>query len=119
MEIQRRSYDSSVDVNDLIGFAEKEILEITEGHVKRSVQKSSDILRRTIAEIEKAGKSDTKYSGVCSGFKDLDNILIGFRRHHCLLGQKILLLMRGYGSIAAVHPGIATAKHHNRKDQSP
>ena len=79
VEIQRRSYDSSVDVNDLIGFAEKEILEITEGHVKRSVQKSSDILRRTIAEIEKAGKSDTKYSGVCSGFKDLDNITLGWQ----------------------------------------
>ena len=37
-EIQRRSYDESTDVTDLIGFAEQEIFKVAEGHVKRSVQ---------------------------------------------------------------------------------
>ena len=47
-EIQRRSYDSTIDVNDLIGYAEGEVLKITEGYVKRSVQSASEILRATI-----------------------------------------------------------------------
>lgn len=35
-EIQRRSYDESTDVTDLIGYAESEIFKVAEGHVKRS-----------------------------------------------------------------------------------
>ena len=56
-EIQRQSYDSTIDVNDLIGYAEGEVLKITEGYVKRSVQTASDILRATIRQIEKAHSS--------------------------------------------------------------
>ena len=79
IEIQKRSYDNAVDVTDLIGFAESEILKITEGHVKRSVQSASDILRRTILQIEEAGKNDSQYSGVRSGFTALDNITLGWQ----------------------------------------
>ncbi len=79
IEIQRRSYDESTDVTDLIGYAESEILKITEGHVKRSVQSASDILRRAIAQIEEAGKNDSRYSGVQSGFAALDNITLGWQ----------------------------------------
>ena len=78
-EIQRRSYDSATDVNELIGFAESEVLKITEGYVKRSVQNANDILRRTILQIEKASKNDSRYSGVCTGFTELDNITLGWQ----------------------------------------
>ena len=79
VEIQRRSYDSAVDVTDLIDFAESEILKITDGHVKRSVQSASDILRRTMLQIEEAGKNDSKYSGICSGFASIDNVTLGWQ----------------------------------------
>ncbi len=78
-EIQRQSYDSTIDVNDLIGFAEGEVLKITEGYVKRSVQTASDILRATIRQIEKAAENESRYSGVCTGFTDLDNITLGWQ----------------------------------------
>ena len=45
-EIQKRSYDESTDVTELIGYAEGEIFKVAEGHVKRSVQASKDILAR-------------------------------------------------------------------------
>ena len=78
-EIQRQSYDSTIDVNDLIGFAEGEVLKITEGYVKRSVQSASDILRATIRQIEKAAENDSRYSGVCTGFTELDNVTLGWQ----------------------------------------
>ena len=78
-EIQRQSYDSTIDVNDLIGYAEGEVLKITEGYVKRSVQTASDILRATIRQIEKAAENDSRYSGICTGFTDLDNITLGWQ----------------------------------------
>lgn len=78
-EIQRRSYDSANDITDLIGYAESEILKITEGHVKRSVQSASDILRRAIEQIEKASENNSRYSGVCTGFTELDNTTLGWQ----------------------------------------
>ena len=53
-EIQKRSYDESTDVTELIGYAEGEIFKVAEGHVKRSVQSSKDILARALMQIEEA-----------------------------------------------------------------
>ena len=51
-EIQRRSYDESTDVTDLIGYAEGEIFKVAEGHVKRSVQSAHDILARALQQAK-------------------------------------------------------------------
>ena len=76
-EIQKRSYDESTDVTDLIGFAEGEIFKVAEGHVKRSVQSSKDILARALMQIEEASKNTSAFNGVPSGFMALDRVTLG------------------------------------------
>ena len=78
-EIQRRSYDEEQDVTELIGFAESEIFKVAEGHVKRSVQSSKDILAQAIKQIEEASKKDSAFIGVPSGFTDIDRITLGWQ----------------------------------------
>ncbi len=78
-EIQRRSYDESTDVTDLIGFAEGEIFKVSEGYVKRSVQESKDILKRALQQIEEASKNTDAYSGVQSGFLAIDRVTLGWQ----------------------------------------
>ena len=78
-EIQRRSYDESTDVTELIGFAEGEIFKVAEGHVKRSVQSSKEILARALEQIEEASKNTSSYSGVPSGFAALDRVTLGWQ----------------------------------------
>lgn len=78
-EIQKKSYDESTDVTDLIDFAEGEIFKVAEGHVKRDVQKSRDILARTMAVIEEASKREGAFSGVPSGFTHLDRLTLGWQ----------------------------------------
>ncbi len=78
-EIQRRSYDESVDVTELIGFAESEIFKVSEGHVKRSVQNSRDILQSALKQIEEASKNTSRFSGVPSGFTSIDNVTLGWQ----------------------------------------
>ena len=79
VQIQQKAYDNALDVTELIGFAESEILKATEGHVKRAMQTSSDVLRRTIKQIEEASKNDSQYSGICTGFNQLDNMTLGWQ----------------------------------------
>ena len=78
-EIQKRSYDESTDVTDLIGFAEGEIFKVAEGHVKRSVQSSKDILARALMQIEEASKNTSAFNGVPSGFMALDRVTLGWQ----------------------------------------
>ena len=78
-EIQRRSYDESTDVTDLIGFAEQEIFKVAEGHVKRSVQSAADVLAHTLAQIEENAKNKSAFNGVPSGFMALDRVTMGWQ----------------------------------------
>lgn len=78
-EIQRRSYDESTDVTELIGYAEGEIFKVAEGHVKRSVQTSKDILARALMQIEEASKNASAFNGVPSGFMAIDRVTLGWQ----------------------------------------
>ncbi len=78
-EIQRRSYDESVDVTELIGYAEGEIFKVAEGHVKRSVQSARDILARALMQIEEASKNTSAFNGVPSGFMAIDRVTLGWQ----------------------------------------
>ena len=66
-DIQRSSFDDSMDVNDLIDFAEGEIFKVSEGHVKRDVQKSGEIVSKAMKLIEEASEQPDGMSGVPSG----------------------------------------------------
>ena len=43
------------------------------------MQSANDILRATIRQIEKAAENDSRYSGVCTGFTELDNVTLGWQ----------------------------------------
>lgn len=78
-EIQRHSYDEESDVTDLIDFAEGEIFKVSEGHVRRSVQSSKEIIKKTLLSIEEAAKNDSRFSGVPSGFTSIDKVTLGWQ----------------------------------------
>ncbi|MFI3304501.1 MAG: replicative DNA helicase [Rikenellaceae bacterium] len=78
-KIQRQSYDESVDVTDLIGYAEGAIFKVAEGHIKRSVQSSRDILAVALSQIEEAAKNDSAFNGVPSGFTAIDRKTLGWQ----------------------------------------
>ena len=78
-EIQRRSYDEESDVTDLIDYAESEIFKVSEGHVRRDVQRSRDLLSKAMEAIEEASKREGSFSGVPSGFRHIDGLTLGWQ----------------------------------------
>lgn len=79
-EIQKRAFDESIDVKDLLDFSEASIFKISEGNIK----KSSVILKRLLEEalnlIEEAGKREDNLSGIPSGFSALDRLTSGWQK---------------------------------------
>lgn len=78
-EIQRDSFDSSIDIEDLIDQAEGKIFKVSEGHIKRDVRESRDVIKSALEMIEIARSNPDGMNGVPSGLHELDKITSGWQ----------------------------------------
>lgn len=84
-EIQTRAFDESIDVDDLLDFSERELLNIAEGHIKKETVKLNKLLSEAIHQIEEAGKRDDSLSGVPSGYTRLDRLTSGWQKSDLII----------------------------------
>ena len=78
-KIQKDAYDESKDVADLLDMAESEIFKIAESSAKRDVQRSGDVITKTMKMIEEASQKKGGFTGVESGFTALDRMTLGWQ----------------------------------------
>ena len=79
-EIQSKSYDDTLDVDELINFSESSLFKIAQGNIKKETVPIKPILNEAIQQIEKAKNQKEGLSGVPSGFTALDRITSGWQR---------------------------------------
>jgi replicative DNA helicase len=79
-EIQTKSYDDTIDVDDLIDFSESSLFQVAEGNIKKETVPIKPILNDAILQIEKARNQKDGLSGVPSGFTGLDRITNGWQK---------------------------------------
>ncbi len=73
------AYDHGVKTNELLEDFEKQLFAIAENRQVNEYERAGDIVKSTIDLIEERYKSDNPFTGVPSGFADLDNMLSGFQ----------------------------------------
>ncbi len=78
-EIQKESFDDAADIADLIDQAESKIFKVSEGHIKRDVRESRDVVRAALAMIEEARNKPDGLNGVPTGLAALDKITSGWQ----------------------------------------
>ncbi len=79
-EIQAKSYDDTMDVDDLIDFSESSLFQVAERNIKKETVPIKPVLNEAIIQIEKARKQKDGLSGVPSGFTALDRITSGWQK---------------------------------------
>lgn len=79
-EIQTKSYDDTMDVDDLIDFSESSLFQIAQGNIKKETVPIKPILNEAILRIEKAKNQKEGLSGIPSGFTALDRITSGWQK---------------------------------------
>jgi replicative DNA helicase len=79
-EIQERAFNEGSDVDDLLDFSERELLNIAEGHIKKETVKLNNLIKTALEQIEEAGKRKDSLSGVPSGFTSLDRLTSGWQK---------------------------------------
>ncbi len=77
-EIIKESYDETVDVFDLLDTAEGKLFEVTQGNLKKSSEKSEDLVKQAIDKIQEISNKEGM-SGIASGFFKVDEITSGWQ----------------------------------------
>jgi len=73
------AYNDSLESRTIIEEAEKDIFEITDKQQSGSYKTAGEVVARTIEAIEKRYHAKDNYTGIPSGFPDLDNMTSGFQ----------------------------------------
>jgi len=79
-EIQGKSYDDTLDVDDLIDFSESSLFKVAEKNIKKETVPIKPVLNEAIIQIEKARNQKDGLSGVPSGFTAIDRITSGWQK---------------------------------------
>jgi replicative DNA helicase len=78
-EVSTRSFDESVESKVVLEETQKKIFELAEHRHVVSVKSMKDLMPNTIDKIQELYQSKKQYSGIPSGFEDLDNLTSGFQ----------------------------------------
>ncbi len=84
-DIERRSFEDDVDVDELLDYSEMELFKVAEGNIKSDTQPISNIVVKAFKQIEEAGKREDGLSGVPSGFTDLDRLTSGWQKSDLII----------------------------------
>ncbi|OQX28654.1 MAG: replicative DNA helicase [Spirochaeta sp. LUC14_002_19_P3] len=73
------SYDESIDVRRTIEETEKAIFELIDNQRRSELKPALTVLPETFQIIEERGKMKKSYTGIPSGFSEIDNLTSGFQ----------------------------------------
>jgi len=78
-EIISRAHDERSEISAILEDAERRIFEISDRNQTGTYLPAKDVVKQTFEAIERHYHSKTEYTGIPSGFKDLDRLTMGFQ----------------------------------------
>ena len=79
-EITENCFDDTIPSRQAIEEAERRVFELTETNQTQGYTPAKEIVKRTIAAVEKLYHNKSDYTGVPTGFSVLDNMTSGFQK---------------------------------------
>ncbi|MCA9390054.1 replicative DNA helicase, partial [candidate division WWE3 bacterium] len=67
------------DVRELLGTVEKEVFDLSQQHMSRDFLPIRDVLAESFNRIEELHQRKSRFRGIPTGFKDIDNLLAGLQ----------------------------------------
>lgn len=78
-EVTESCYDDTIPTRQVLEEAERRIFELAETNQAQTFLPAQDVVKRTVAAIEKLYHNQDDYTGIPTGFTDLDNMTSGFQ----------------------------------------
>lgn len=80
-----KGYEDSLDSNEMLDFAEREIFDISQSRQRGQYAHLKDVLGGMIQNIDKAAKQDGGLTGITTGFRDLDYKTAGLQKSDLII----------------------------------
>ncbi len=103
-EIAAKVYESGMEADEMVDFAEKTIFDISDKRTKTSFFNLKDVIKSSFEMIEKLYDKKEAITGVPSGFRDLDELTTGFQPGD-------LIVIGGRPSMGKTALGLNIAQH--------
>ncbi len=84
-QIQKKSYEATEDALDVLSEAEKYIYDIVQNRNQTGLLPISDVLDTTFSQLEELYNHAGEFTGIPSGFSDLDRKTAGFQKSDLIL----------------------------------
>ncbi len=78
-EVEKKAFDESNDVDDLLQEAEGHLFEISQRNVKKDVTQIDPVIGAAIDQIQAAANRPSGLSGLASGYHELDKLTSGWQ----------------------------------------
>lgn len=78
-ELQEMAYDEATDVSDLMDKAQRSILDLADGKIKKETAEIAPIIDEALKGIREAAEKPDGINGVPSGFRALDAVTTGWQ----------------------------------------
>ncbi len=103
-EISKDAFDTTERIDDLLDAVEQRIFAISDQKVKPSFSKVGDVVKDSIKRIEQLYINNDQYTGLISGFDDLDELTSGFQ-------PSDLIILAGRPSMGKTALALSIARH--------
>jgi len=84
-EIQKKGFEDTDDVADMLETAESSIFELSQGSIKKEVTPVKKVLSEAYKQLMEASKRTDGLSGVPSGFTNLDRLTLGWQKSDLII----------------------------------
>lgn len=111
-EIQRHGFESSEDLPDFVDMAEQLIFGVIQERKLAGVTHIKDLVTETFATIERIYEKKETYTGVPSGFRDLDDKTSGFQ-------PSDLIIIAGRPAMGKTSLALNIAQYAAQETKSP
>ena len=111
-KIQQEAYNDSLESDELLDVAEKEIFDITQRKFSSPTTKLFNILHDTFDHISNLHDREGRLTGVSTGYYDLDDITSGFQKSE-------LIIIAARPSMGKSSLVLNIAEHAGTKEKKP
>lgn len=84
-ELTEKAFQDETDAFDLLDLAENRLYELSQHHLRRTVQPAQRVLQETLAVLEKLRQKNQPLTGVPSGFPELDRMTAGWQKSDLII----------------------------------
>ncbi|MCX7652867.1 MAG: replicative DNA helicase [Bacteroidia bacterium] len=84
-ELTEKAFSDETDAFDLLDAAENRLYELSQHHLRRSVQPGQRVLQEALALLEKLRNKNQPLTGVPSGFPELDRMTAGWQKSDLII----------------------------------